>query len=408
MSAFLLAALPSCSDDGDESEQQTEIIRIGVLMPTSGSGAGTGEAALAAADLAAADINSYLNSVGSDLRVEYMFRNTQTNGDIALEGLKEMYGNGIRFIIGPYSSASVIALKAYADSKELIVLSPSSVAPSLSVKNDNIFRLAPNDSNQAEAISALLHYDGIEVLIPVIRDDVWGNELVDVVTASFSKPGTLVADPILYSPSVSDFTALVQELSASVSDALATNPGSEIGVYMASFSEGTGILRAAGTFPPLSQVRWYGASAFAGNTSLTEDTLASAFATARSLTCPIFGYDENAKDKWEPLIQRIEQKTGAQPDIYALNAYDAMWLFTLTELSYTSAGAGYQGFSGLKTAFVQQALHFYGATGRTALNEAGDRAYAYYDFWRMTSGGGQPEWVNVAKYNNATSALTWN
>jgi branched-chain amino acid transport system substrate-binding protein len=125
------------------------------------------------------------------------------------------------------------------------------------------------------------------------------------------------------------------------------------------------------------------------------------FAAERGLACPSFGFDQNAKPSWEPLLFELENVLGRVPDIYAFITYDACWLVTLTYLQMDT-DAHIQLF---KDEFVFQAGHYYGVSGWTELNEAGDRAWATYDFWGVAGDSSTPFWHVVARYNNANNSL---
>ena len=58
-----------------------------------------------------------------------------------------------------------------------------------------------------------------------------------------------------------------------------------------------------------------------------------------------------------------------------------------------------------KTAFMFQADHFYGASGRTSLETNGDRAFGNFDFWAIIPSDPDFEWVRTATYNTATGRL---
>ena len=131
------------------------------------------------------------------------------------------------------------------------------------------------------------------------------------------------------------------------------------------------------------------------------DFYTAVFAIERNLACPAFGLDPNAQVKWEPLINELETDLGRNPEIYALVAYDALWLATLT---YQVTGLN-EGIPELKAAFTKQADNYFGVTGWTTLNEAGDRAEATYDFWGIRLFLNAPEWYILARYNNATKTL---
>jgi branched-chain amino acid transport system substrate-binding protein len=97
----------------------------------------------------------------------------------------------------------------------------------------------------------------------------------------------------------------------------------------------------------------------------------------------------------------LRAELGREPEIYSLVAYDALWLATLT---YLGTGEG-PDITSLKEAFMVQANNYYGATGWTTLNDAGDRTLATYDFWGITWQENVPAWDVVASYNNATKVL---
>ena len=68
----------------------------------------------------------------------------------------------------------------------LVILVP---APSLAIEGDNIFRFVPDDLHQAESISRVMWDQGIRMVIPFYRDDIYGRELMQVVRANFQKLG---------------------------------------------------------------------------------------------------------------------------------------------------------------------------------------------------------------------------
>lgn len=384
----------------DETEK-TEII-IGLLIPETGAGASTGESMNAAISIALDDIKQYLADIGSNKTIKLIIEDTQTDTIVALQKLITLKEKGVQLVVGPYSSASVNAVKNYADQNEMLIISTSSVAPSLAVPGDNIYRLVPNDNSQGEAITALLNNDSIELLIPIVRDDLWGNELLATTSHHFTNSKGSVAEAVKYPGSTQNFSSFIYELNNKVIDALSQYPNNKIGIYMVSFGEGTEILNRAWSETGLQFVRWYGSSAYAENSSLPLDTMAAGFAFDHGLPCPIFGYNDAAEDKWQPLIDKIEAQIGRKPEIYALVSYDALWLATLT---YLTSGLNVN-IDKLITTFEYEANNYFGVTGRTSLNAAGDRAFATYDFWGIKNNSNDYNWQLVAKYNNANGELT--
>jgi len=398
VASFLLSA---CKKDEEEPEEKN--IKIGALLSMTGAGSSTGESTQVALNLAVTDINEYFLERNSDKTVSIIVEDSQTDTAVALQKVTSFYDQGIQTVIGPYSSASVAAVKDYVDQNDMVVISPSSVASSLAIPQDHVFRLVPADFNQGEAMAALLDDDTTRILVPIVRDDLWGSELLEATTNFFSESsGGMMANAVKYPVNTNDFSQYITELENRVQETFANYETDEVGVYMICFGEGTDIVNAAFGFSALSQVRWYGSSAYSENESLTSDPGAAAFAFAHGLVCPIMGLDPASKSKWEPLQTRIENEIGRKPEIYALCAYDALWLAALTYF-----GTGYPiEVDQFIYSFERQANDYFGATGWTTLNSSGDREFATYDFWGIIQNGSDFEWEVRARYDNNTKVLT--
>ncbi len=396
----LTIVLTFCKCDCDENEPPALKIKIGALLSITGAGSSTGESTQSALQEGMRDINKYLAEIGSEMEVELLIKDTQTDTLVALERLIELHQDGVSFVIGPYSSASVKAVKAYADDNDILIVSPSSVGTSLAIAGDNIFRLVPNDHNQAKAINAMLLDDGIEFVIPVVRNDLWGNELFQAASLQFSQHGGLYDNPIKYEPAIDNFSQVIEQLSEVVNEVQLDK--NRIAIHLISFGEGTEILDLASSENIFHQVNWYGSSAFAENASLPMNQAAAAFAASQAFSCPVFGYDETAKDKWQPLVDRIQADIGRKPEMYALVTYDALWLAISTYLAIDNN----TDFNELKQAFIYEADNYFGVTGWITLNDAGDRAYSTYDFWGIKHSLNKYEWQVVATFSNITGQLT--
>ncbi len=398
---FILGAviltLLSCKKDDCRCSK----IRIGALIPLNGTASPQGESGNAALMLAKTDIDKYLLTLDKDMEVELTIKNTATDTSVAISGYHELKENGIRIIIGPYTSSELKAVKPYADRDGVLLISPASVATSLSIAGDNVFRMVPDISSQAEAMNTLLVADGIKAIVPVVRDDIWGNELLTATAEIFTGNGNQVYEPVKYQPGA-NMATIAASLYQNTSEALASYPATQVGVYMVSYDEGTSILEFFAQNQSNGDVKWYGSSGYAFDPGILQNFSVSAFAAESELTCPVFGFDAAAKPKWEPLKAALESVLLRTPDIYAFAAYDALWLatFTLLKTGFDNDIEAY------KTQFDMEAENFYGVTGWTALNDAGDRAWATYDFWGIKWQFNAPVWSLVANYNNGSGILT--
>ncbi|MEI8006166.1 MAG: ABC transporter substrate-binding protein [Bacteroidota bacterium] len=405
---FILAAamviITSCHKNDHYSPQPYSpfTVRIGVLLSLTGSGASNGQSSQVSTALAQQDINAWLNSIGRNVVLQLAVADTKTDTAEALKQLKLFYDQGIRLVVGPYSSAEVAAIKPFADTHSMLIVSPSSVAVSLAIPYDNIFRFVSSDVIQGQAMSTMLVEDSIKVIVPIIRNDVWGNDLLGATGTSFTNKGGVAYTAVKYDPKASSFSAELTQLDNNVNTLLASYTAREIGVYLCSFGEGSSILASAGVFSHLRNVSWYGSSAFAQNATVISDTAAAGFASSHGLPCPIFGLDEAARSKWQPLIARITSSLGRSPEVYALTAYDAVWVGLKTYL----ATGSHPDIATFKLAFTEEASNYFGASGNTTLDVNGDRAFGNYDFWAVKQLLPSDAWQLVARYNSATGILT--
>jgi branched-chain amino acid transport system substrate-binding protein len=84
-----------------------------------------------------------------------------------------------------------------------------------------------------------------------------------------------------------------------------------------------------------------------------------------------------------------------------LSTYDALFVVSLA-LVHAKPETNFGEF---KAAFVDEAGHYHGVTGSTALDAAGDRDSGDFDFWAVRSRGATPTWVRIGSYNNGVLTL---
>jgi branched-chain amino acid transport system substrate-binding protein len=368
-------------------------VTLGALLPLTGASSSLGESEDAALRIAIKDVNEYFSKTDSNTRVGLIIEDTQTNPAISLEKLQDLAAKGVRIVIGPATSADIQEVKDYADKNGILLVSPSSTAPSLAVPGDNIFRLVPDDTHQAQAISRQMWQDGVRVVVPMWRTDVYGNDLAKATSYNFENLGGTVLDGVGYEPRTGDFSTSLnrinfmiwdqdlKSLSSKVSQAVTQYGADKVGVYLVSFDEVVPIFIEVQNQPGLSMVKWYGSDGSVLNNKLVRNTEAAMFAVKTGFVNPIYGVDNNNGYKFKLVENQIQQKIGRVPRSYAEVAYDAFWVAALTE----NATGGTTDINSLKKTFVHVANFYNGITGDTSLNEAGDRKHADYDFWAIRS-----------------------
>jgi branched-chain amino acid transport system substrate-binding protein len=387
-------------------------ILIGALLPLTGTLSSFGGSAEASLRLAVDDVNNQLAKSGSSSRVGLVIEDTKTDPNVAREKLMDLASKGIRIVIGPATSANVAAVKEYADENGILIVSSSSTAPSLAIPNDNVFRFVPDDTHQAEALAKKMWDEGTRVVIPIWRTDVFGNNLQSLLKEKFEKLGGKVVDGIGYDPPVGNFAASLhrinfivweqelRSLTQKVNDAVKQYGADKVGVYIVAFDEIVPIMIQANRHEALQSVRWYGSDGSVQHEGLIKNIEAAEFAVKTNFLSPIYGVE--ASDSFKELEERIVEEIDRVPRSYAEVIYDEFWVAALTLSNYN--GTHKDDIGSLREAFINTTNSYIGVTGRTELNDAGDKKYGSYDFWAIrplskdVDNKGSFEWTNVAAY----------
>ena len=385
----------------DSPNLKKKRVVLGGLFSLTGSWSTLGRAGQAAMEIAVEDVNTYLSGANAGFSLEGRVEDTQLVPTLALEKTRLFAQQGIRLLLGPQSSAEVAAIRDFVGANDLFLFSPSSTAGTLAIEGDAVFRFTPSDGPEGEAIAALMVEDGISVIVPLWRDDPGNNGLHDATQHSFTASGGVVLPGVRYSATTQDFTAVVDDVAAQVATARAQYGMNAVAVYLAAFDEAAALFARASLNASLAAVRWYGSDGTALSSVLLNDPVAAAFARSVGYPNPLFGLEAAAAAKWQPIAQRIQQKTGNVPESFALGVYDAVWVIART----LACHRGKVRVETFQQAFPQEASSFYGTTGWTVLNAAGDRQFGNFDFWAIREEGGTLQWKPVAHYNTASGDL---
>jgi branched-chain amino acid transport system substrate-binding protein len=388
------------------SASSKHTIILGALLSLSGASATLGESEEAGLKVALRDVNESFKKTHTNLGVGLIIEDTHTNPAFGIKELKDLASKGIRIVIGPSTSAELEAIKDYANNNGIILLSPSSTAPLLATSGDNIFRLVPDDTHQAEAIATQMRKDGIRVVIPMWRADVYGDRLVNSTKGDFQMLGGTVVDGVGYAPPVGHFSASLdrinlvlwdqqlKSLDSKVTQAISRYGTEKVGVYIVAFDEVVPIFIQAQDLPSLSKVRWYGSDGSVLNSGLIRNVEAAKFAAKTSFLNPIYAIRVSHNNKTNLVESEIQNMIARIPRSYASVAYDSLWIAALTE----NASRATNDINTLTKTLVQTANSYTGITGNTTLNEAGDRKYASYDFWGVRDNNGVFTWEPVNRY----------
>jgi branched-chain amino acid transport system substrate-binding protein len=319
---------------------------------------------------------------------------TKLETALAKDGINAGLAKKIKYFIGPQSSAELAAVKPIADANNLILVSQGSTASSLALTDDGIFRFCPGDVVEGPALAGTMIKDGKKVVVTLSRDDEGNKGLQQSVGKAFTALGGQTDALTPYSTISPNITSLLSALKSRLQTHIAAQGADKVSVYLASFDEGADIMAQAALDPIFASVKWYGGDGIVLSAALTSNAQASAFAAAVEFIAPNFGLPATVHPDLARVSAAIQAKTGLLPDAYALAAYDAVWVIARTVESTRTSGNDY---TTVKNIFQTESAKYFGITGQTLLNAAGDRSSGVFDYWGITFEAGKYKWVFKGK-----------
>ncbi len=113
---------------------------ITALLPLTGMLDDFGLGARVAMGLAVFDVNTWLEEEGMDWRVKLSVEDTGMDAQTAAEKLEDRSERGVKFFAGPMLSGEVAEVLDFANTHELLLVSPSATMPGLNSPGDFLFR----------------------------------------------------------------------------------------------------------------------------------------------------------------------------------------------------------------------------------------------------------------------------
>jgi ABC-type branched-subunit amino acid transport system substrate-binding protein len=367
---------------------------VGAILPFTGSLSSMGKSVKIALENAENDVNKHFEETNSSSHFRILMADSRTSPEESLVAIKKLHENGAKIIVGPATSTAVSAAKEYADVNNIILLSYSSTSPLLSIEGDNLFRLVPDDTYQGKIIAKRMINDGIKIIVPLWRGDIYGNALYNSTKSNFEKLGGKVEEGINYQPYTGKFaTSLhrinfimwnkdLEKLSVIVSDAVRKYGINSVGVYAISFDEITPILIQSPLYEILEKVRWYGSDSIAQNHHIAKNVDSAMFAMKTNFSNPLYSISSET-ERSHALEEELEKKLHQVGSItYPAIAYDSYWIAALSLDKNSTVNSDKENLTKpFKELVVETVESFEGMSGQIKLNTAGDRIGGDYDFW---------------------------
>lgn len=333
-----------------QTQKTPNEIKIGAILPLSGSGAKYGEEAKNGINLALEEINAKGGLNQTEVKIVYEDDQGTSSGAInAFNKLKTV--DKVPVVIGPMYSSTVLAVAPVAEKTKVVLFTPSGSSPDITEAGDYVFRNWPSDVFEGGRMAKFAYEElGVRRASILTVNVDYGTGLTGVFKKNFTELGGQVVVTEKYDQGATDFRTQLSKIKAVMPDVLYL-PGyyTEIALILKQAKElgfDTQFLSCVGFDNPK-------ALELAGDAA--EEVI---FARP--------AYDPESQEKVvSDFVKSFEAKHNMIPGTYAAHAYDALRIVAMAIQR-----------GGYKAHEIKEALYgikdFEGVTGKTTIDENGD------------------------------------
>ncbi|MCL4440981.1 MAG: ABC transporter substrate-binding protein [Firmicutes bacterium] len=205
-----------CGGSGKKQETQSTAqssageIKIGVIAPLSGPPIGWGYAVQHGAELAADEVNEKggLEIGGKKYKIKVVAYDDLYTGQGGVAAINRLvFEDKIKLIIGPISSASLLAIQGITEPNKVILMADTYTTKALSKDKQYTFRVVPTTAEFSKPMIAWLaktYPDAKKVCILSPKDET-GTEVQDHNTKAYEAAGMNIVFKDFYERDVKDF-----------------------------------------------------------------------------------------------------------------------------------------------------------------------------------------------------------
>jgi len=194
-------------------------LKIGTILPQTGSLAVLGPPEFAGVHLAAKDINAA--NAGIKITVEDKDSgDTKTN--IATQSATAELADGVSAVVGAASSSVSLSFIDQVTKAKVVQISPANTSPTFSTYADDgyYWRTAPSDVLQGRVLGQKILKDGATNVSILYQNDSYGQGLNTNVMKSLKAGGATVGQDVAFDPAATTFSSEVTQVLSTKPDAL--------------------------------------------------------------------------------------------------------------------------------------------------------------------------------------------
>jgi len=345
--SVILAMLIASGCVGEKPQQKQEDIKIGVLITYTGGLAQFGEAMANGAKLAAQEINKAGGINGKNITL--ILEDTGTDPAKAAEAAKKLIDvDNVQVIIGAVSSSETLAVANYSERLKVVLISPSSTAPSLTNAGDYVFRVVGSDNLQGDVIAQLAMAKNFTKAAALVENNDYGIGLENVFKEEFN--GTIVKS-IHYEKGKADYRTELDTIKKAAPDVI---------IYVGYPAEASSILQQTKQLG--LKTNWIAAEGIADPGIFQNPEVASQM-EGMLLTKPS---SPEQSPEYQNFLKLYRAAYGKDPGIYSDTEFDAV---TLAALAIKEAGNDGEK---IKNALPAVSHKYKAVTGDKSFDENGD------------------------------------
>lgn len=318
------------------------------------------------------DMNNYSSCVGSNITFIIDVRDAQGQAAVHLDHVMDMKEKGVNLIIGGMWSSQACASLSYCNDNNIILFSPSSGTPLISLPNDNLFRLSIVDPKEAVVLTDILMDHGVQALIVIQRADSWADGIYNKFVNIFEENGGTVVERIRYPAFEPNGTSVLSQAERAAFEAVGIYGWDKVAVELLGFGEAAGFLAKLDGYPVLYNLTWYGSTASFNLPQIFENSTKQAEKIKLISIYPILPDSKLCDD----LTLRFLNFTGQVLDYSYACTYDIAMIYAKTVTKVNDLETKI-----LKKGIQNLCLNYTGVTGSCRLDEADDRASAYFGIY---------------------------
>jgi branched-chain amino acid transport system substrate-binding protein len=385
ISALVLVGCSSGStDSGSDSGDLS--LKIGTILPQTGTLAVLGPPEIAGVDLAAKDINDAKAGLTIDVTQK---DSGDTTTDIASQSATSLLADGVSAIVGAASSGVSKTFIDQVTQAGVIQISPANTSPDFTSYEDDgyYWRTAPSDVLQGRILGNKIIKDGKTNVSILYMNDAYGTGLEENVKAALEAGGATVGAEETFEPASTDFNSALTSVLATDPDALVVISFDEIKTIAEQ-------LAAKG----FDFSKFYGTD---GNYGVITDKDTNVDIAGAQFTNP----GVEAKTEFQDKLQALVKEQGNDELTvfsYAAESYDATTLLALASLqggatdgatikdnlqSVSEEGTKCESFADCAKLIADgEDIDYEGLSGPITFDKNGDPTEAYVSIYKYDTG----------------------